>query len=226
MHEHAECVAAQNSLELAPAFTCNRGVTTTPRSPIEFWFDFGSNYSYISAMRIEEAAADAGRQVLWRPFLLGPIFRGFGWETSPFVLQKEKGAYMWRDMQRECDRFRIAWKQPSVFPRASVLAHRIALLACEEPWVARFCRGVMRRNFVQDQGIEGPDDLAPLLQAAGQDAAHWIARGTSEEAKTRLREATGQAQRRGIFGAPSFFVAGEMFWGNDRLEQALQWPHG
>src|SRR5262245_52395838 len=64
-------------------------------SEIELWFEFGSNYSYLSVMRIEEAASAHGVRVVWRPFLLGPIFKSFGWETSPFVAQKEKGAYVW-----------------------------------------------------------------------------------------------------------------------------------
>jgi 2-hydroxychromene-2-carboxylate isomerase len=67
---------------------------------VEFWYDFGSNYSYLSIMRVEKLAQDLGVKVAWKPFLLGPIFKSFGWESSPFVLQKEKGAYVWQDMVR------------------------------------------------------------------------------------------------------------------------------
>ena len=88
---------------------------------IEFWFEFGSNYSYLSAMRIEEAAAQCGVVVRWRPFLLGPIFQSFGWSSSPFVLQKAKGAYVWKDMERQCDKYGIPWQMPSVFPRPATL---------------------------------------------------------------------------------------------------------
>ena len=76
--------------------------TTAVPSAIDFWFEFGSNYSYLSVMRIEEAAAPLGIHIRWRPFLLGPIFRSFGWHTSPFVLQKAKGEYVWKDMARQC----------------------------------------------------------------------------------------------------------------------------
>ncbi|WP_266160873.1 DsbA family protein, partial [Dyella silvatica] len=65
---------------------------------IEFWFEFGSNYSYLSLMRIEALAAEHGVALAWRPFLLGPIFKSFGWDSSPFVLQQAKGAYVWHDM--------------------------------------------------------------------------------------------------------------------------------
>jgi 2-hydroxychromene-2-carboxylate isomerase len=79
-------------------------VTTEPFA-IEFWFDFGSNYSYLSVMRIEEAAREKGVPIIWKAFLLGPIFRVLGMANSPFVLQKEKGAYVWRDMERQCRKF-------------------------------------------------------------------------------------------------------------------------
>src|SRR4051812_19200685 len=76
-----------------------------PSRILDFWFEFGSNYSYLSVMRIEPEAARLGVQIRWRPFLLGPIFRSFGWETSPFVLQKAKGEYVWKDMARECRKY-------------------------------------------------------------------------------------------------------------------------
>ncbi len=76
--------------------------TFAPISEIEFWFDFGSNYSYLSVMRIDAQAASHGVRILWRPFLLGPVFRDLGFDNSPFVLQQKKGAYVWKDMERQC----------------------------------------------------------------------------------------------------------------------------
>ncbi len=108
------------------------------RPEIEVWFEFGSNYSYLSVMRIEEAAARRGVKVLWQPFLLGPIFKSFGWDNSPFVLQKEKGAYMWQDMVRQCRKYGVPWTRPSAFPRLGVLPLRVALVGLEEPWVGEF----------------------------------------------------------------------------------------
>src|ERR1700749_3340452 len=103
--------------------------TPTAAAPaIEFWFEFASTYSYLSVMRIEVAARPYGVRVIWKPFLLGPIFRARGMETSPFLLQKEKGIYMWRDMMRQCRKYGLRWTQPSTFPRVSVLPARIALL--------------------------------------------------------------------------------------------------
>jgi 2-hydroxychromene-2-carboxylate isomerase len=197
-------------------------VRPEPAPEIEFWFEFASNYSYLSVMRIAGAAERLNVRIRWKPFLLGPIFRAMGLADSPFVLQKEKGAYVRQDMIRQCRKYGLPWTQPTVFPRLSVLPSRIALLGAGEPWIGAFCRGVMALNFVQDQDINQPDRLAPLLAELGLPAAALLDRAQAEPLKTRLREQTEEARRRGIFGAPTFFVGSEMFWGNDRLDDALR----
>src|SRR5689334_19686260 len=110
---------------------------------IEFWSEFGSNYSYLSVMRIEGAAARDNIKIVWKPFLLGPIFKSFGWDNSPFVLQKEKGAYMWQDMARLCRKYGLRWTKPTTFPRLAVLPIRVALIGAEQSWVGEFCKKVM-----------------------------------------------------------------------------------
>ena len=189
---------------------------------IEFWFEFGSNYSYLSVMRIEDEARRHGVRVAWKPFLLGPIFRALGMENSPFVLQKEKGAYVQQDMARLCRKYGLApWVKPSVFPRLGVLPLRIALLGVDEPWIGAFCRKVMELNFVRDQDINQPEQMIPIVAELGLSALGLTERAQSEPIKTRLRDQTEQARAKGIFGAPTFFVGTEMFWGNDRLDDAL-----
>lgn len=199
---------------------------SAPTPDIEFWFDFASNYSYPSVMRIEGEAQRHRVLIRWKPFLLGPIFRVLGMENSPFVLQKEKGRYVWLDMIRQCRRYGIQWVQPSVFPRLSVVAARVALLGAEEPWVASFSRRVMELNFAEDQDINHPERLAELLTEFGLPGRDIVNEAQSESIKTRLREQTEAARRRGIFGAPTFFVGSEMFWGNDRLDEALAFAAG
>ena len=194
-----------------------------PPPAIEFWFEFGSNYSYLSVMRIEEAAQRHGVRVLWQPFLLGPIFRALGMTTSPFMLQKEKGAYVWQDMPRQCRKYGLRWVQPSTFPRLGVLPLRVTLLGLEQPWLGAFCRQVMELNFVLDRDINTPESLAPILTELGLPAADILQEAQTEPIKIRLREKTEEARLRGIFGAPTFFAGGEMFWGNDRLDDALLW---
>jgi 2-hydroxychromene-2-carboxylate isomerase len=199
------------------------GSTEISRQPaeIEFWFEFASNYSYLSVMRIEEAARRHGVRIAWKPFLLGPIFRALGFETSPFLLQKEKGAHMWRDMVRQCRKYGLRWTQPTGFPRLSVLPARVALLGADEPWIGAFCRQVMELNFVRDEDINKAERLAPILTELGLPAAEILEQAQTDSVKARLRGQTDEARRRSIFGAPTFFVGTEMFWGNDRLDDAL-----
>jgi 2-hydroxychromene-2-carboxylate isomerase len=194
---------------------------TPHESELEFWFEFASNYSYLSVMRIEELARQTGVRIVWKPFLLGPIFRELGFETSPFVLQKEKGAYVWRDMARQCRKYGLRWVQPTTFPRLGVLPARIALLGAEQPWIGAFCRQVMELNFGLDTDINQTDRMAGILTELGLPASDILDRAQADPTKKRLREQTDAARARGIFGAPTFFVRTEMFWGNDRLEDAL-----
>jgi 2-hydroxychromene-2-carboxylate isomerase len=192
-------------------------------SRLEFWFEFGSNYSYLSVMRIEELARKSKIQIAWKPFLLGPIFRDLGWNSSPFVLQAEKGRYVWRDMEREALKYRLEFKKPSQFPRMAVLPMRVALLGAEEPWIGSFCRAVMRQNWVNDLDINDPANVRRALDGLVSDPDRLIQNAQSEANKTHLRDQTAEARRRGIFGAPTFFFGDEMFWGNDRLEDAFAW---
>lgn len=109
---------------------------------IDFWFEFASTYSYVSAMRIENATKESGVQFNWGPFLLGPIFESQGWDTSPFNIYPTKGRYMWRDIERLCYKYGILFKRPSVFPRNSVLAARIGCIAQVEGWCPQFAKTV------------------------------------------------------------------------------------
>lgn len=193
---------------------------------IEIWFDFASNYSYLSAMRIEELAAARGVSVAWRPFLLGPVFKSIGMDNSPFVTQKLKGAYVWTDMQRQCRKYGLGWTKPTSFPRRSILPARIATLADGQPWQAEFIRRVMRLNFVDDHDIEDSAALSQILDSLGQDGQALLAAAEADDVKQALRARTTQAQQRGVFGAPTFFVGDEMFWGNDRLDDALDLAAG
>ncbi len=188
---------------------------------LEFWFEFGSNYSYLSVMRIEEAAARLGVTIQWRPFLLGPIFKSFGWSTSPFVLQPWKTDYVWRDMERECRKYGLAWTRPTTFPRTSLLPARVALIGAEKPWMGEYCRRIMQANFVADQNIDSAACVGEVLDQLGLPVQAIIDEAKEKANKLRLRNQTELARTKGIFGAPTFFVGEEMFWGNDRLDDAL-----
>jgi len=190
--------------------------------PIEFWFDFSSTYSYLAVMRIEALAAGAGVDILWRPFLLGPIFRDLGSNTSPFLLQAEKGRYMWTDLRRRAGKYGFDFKLPSIFPRSALLPMRVALLASSEPWIGSFCRRVMVQNFVDDLDIGQLDNTRLALDGLAPDPDAFMAAAQGEDIKARLRAQTDEARMRGIFGAPTFFIGEDLFWGDDRLEDALE----
>jgi 2-hydroxychromene-2-carboxylate isomerase len=193
---------------------------------VDFWFDFASTYSYPAAMRISDAADRAGVTVRWRPFLLGPIFKAQGWDTSPFSIYQAKGRYMWRDLERLCGGLDLPFRRPAPFPQNSLLAARIALtgLAAGAVWPEEFCIAVFRAQFGEGRRIDDPATLSAILTVFGVDAATALAAAQSDDNKARLRAQTEEAGRLGIFGAPTFITAdGELFWGNDRLEQALEW---
>lgn len=189
--------------------------------PVAFWFEFGSNYSYLSVMRIEALAAAAGVPLRWEPFLLGPIFRELGYRSSPFNEQKEKGEYVWRDMARRAARYGVPFSRPSVFPRRALLPMRVALAGARQPWMGEYCRRIMQENWAHDREIDDAGVVLAALAGLVEDPAAVLAAAQAQDVKEALRAQTARARALGIFGAPTFIVEGEMFWGDDRLEDAL-----
>jgi 2-hydroxychromene-2-carboxylate isomerase len=190
---------------------------------MQMWFDFASPYSYLAIERVGALAEAAGVVVDLRPFLLGPIFQAQGWNDSPFRLFPGKGAYMMRDIARLADKYGVTYNRPRLFPRMSVLPARIALLGQDEPWGRDFCVAVFRANFQHDLDIQAEDVVHQVLKDLSLDADMLIERAKTEAAKEALRRQVDRARNLGLFGAPTFFVGDEMFWGNDRLEDALEW---
>ena len=191
---------------------------------IDFWYEFASTYSYPTAMRIERLAADIGVTVRWRPFLLGPIFKAFGWNDSPFNIYAAKGRYMWRDLARVCEADGLPLKLPPVhFPQNGLRAARLALAGEKDGWTPAFTRAVFAANYAEQKDISDEATLAAILGGIGVDAAAAFAAANAPDAKEALKAQTAEAQARGLFGAPSFTVGDELFWGNDRLEAALAW---
>lgn len=195
------------------------------RVSTQFWFEFGSTYSYLSAARIQKAAGGADTRVRWEPFLLGPIFKRQGWDDSPFNVYPAKGRYMWRDMERLCVGYGIPFAKPSRFPRSGLIAARVACLAksSSAPWLPDFARAVFRANFAEDREIGDAGVVCLILDSLGQPGAQILEQAGTPEIKDYLRAQTERAANLGIFGAPSFVVDGELFWGDDRLEDALLW---
>lgn len=202
---------------------------------LEVWFEFASTYSYLACARLNRLnvplvadGAIPGPRILWKPFLLGPIFAAQGWNTSPFLLYEAKGRYMWRDMERLCAAEGLPFQRPAMFPQDSILAARVACLGEAEPWLPAFCEAVFRANFGDGMDISDPAVISAILASLNLEPMSILAAAEAPEARPRLRRNTEEAMRRGVFGAPTFFVTqadgrSEMFWGADRLDQALAW---
>jgi 2-hydroxychromene-2-carboxylate isomerase len=191
---------------------------------LDFWFDFASSYSYPAAVRITPLAEAAGVRVRFRPFLLGPIFKAQGWATSPFNLYPAKGRHMWRDLERLCADLSLPFRRPEPFPQHSLLAARVALAGLDQGWGEDFCRAVFRAEFGEGRRIDDAVVMGDILAELQIEPEPVLMAAQSDAIKARLRTQTEEAERLGLFGAPSFTTAdGELFWGNDRLEQALRW---
>ena len=190
---------------------------------LEIWFEFASTYSYLTVSRAEPLLRSKNIDFQWMPFLLGPIFRDKGMATSPFVLDPRKGAYMWRDMERRSKRFGLPFAKPPIFPMNGLKAARVMTAALNEPWCGAFACAVFAAQFARGEDISADDVLWAAIDGCGADPAHWLARAREDDIKAELRARTEQAQECGIFGAPSFRVGNELFWGDDRLEDAMAW---
>jgi 2-hydroxychromene-2-carboxylate isomerase len=193
---------------------------------LDFWYEFASTYSYLAAMRIEALAKAGGVHVNWRPFLLGPIFKAQGMDTSPFNLFPLKGKYMWRDMARCAEHLNLAkFLAPKTFPANPLNASRLAV-SFEGESRKEFSRAVYSAEFTEGKDISDKTTLAEILKKLGRDPEMSFAKASEQPVKDKLRAETEEAQKLGIFGAPNFVTTdGELFWGNDRLEQALAWAN-
>ena len=193
---------------------------------IDFWYEFASTYSYPAAMRIARVAAEREVKVRWRPFLLGPIFAELGWRDSPFNIYPLKGRYMWRDMERICGALGLPLQRPQPFPQNSLLAARTAL-ALEGEARAEFSRRLYHAEFGQGRTISDRAVVGEALASAGADPEATLARAESQENKDRLKTESLRAKSLGLPGAPCLVTSeGEVFWGNDRIETALDWATG
>ncbi len=190
---------------------------------LDFFYELASPYACLSALRIRALGAASGVSIRWRPFLLGPLFRAEGLNDSPLNVFPLRGRYARRDVARRGRRYGFDVRFPSSFPRHSVLASRVALVALQEGWGEDFSEALYRAEFQEDRDIASAEVVGAVVARLGQDARRVLLGAETPEVKASLRAQTDAAQALGIFGAPSFLTQGELFWGDDRLEDALEW---
>ncbi|MBY0338124.1 MAG: 2-hydroxychromene-2-carboxylate isomerase [Acetobacteraceae bacterium] len=189
---------------------------------LDFFFFPGSTYSYLAALRIGGLARAAGVTLRWRPFDVRAIMTEM---DNRFLAGKPvKYRYMWRDIERRAARHGLPWNGPPqhpVDPEREAL--RLATLAAMEGWGEDFAAASFRAWFAEHRSPGIGDTSAHVLAGLGRDPAGTLARAAAPEVSARIEAETAAARRLGIFGAPSFAVGEEIFWGDDRLEEALDW---
>lgn len=189
---------------------------------IDFFFFYGSTYSYLSVMRIGQVAAAAGVNVNWRPFNVRAIMLEM--DNIPFATKPAKAAYMWRDLERRAVRHGIDYRrQPRIPVDPDLLANRVGVLAAKEGWCPDYTKASYRAWFLEDRPLGVDDNVEHVLRSLDKDPAAVIAAANADENVRRFEDETDAARALGIFGSPTFAVDGEIFWGDDRLEDALAW---
>jgi 2-hydroxychromene-2-carboxylate isomerase len=190
------------------------------KSPIDFWFSIGSIYTYLAVMRIDATAKQADVTFRWRPFSIRVIMK----EMENFPASKPvKLAYSWRDAERRAAAYGFPFPGRPPYPiKEYELANRIAVLADREGWCPAYVRATYRHWFVEHQEPGSEPNLSATLGEIGQDTARVVAAADSEQTRVAYRAATDAARSLGIFGVPSFVTRGELFWGDDRLEDAIR----
>lgn len=189
---------------------------------IELFFFIGSTYSYLSVARADAVAARAGIELIWRPFSERTLMREQ--DNIPFATQPLKMRYMWRDIERRAARFGVPFRGIAPYPiDAGELANHVATLAAHEGWCREFTQAAYRSWFLELRDPGTPEALQQILRTLGRDAPACLARADEDAARSEYLAATERARQLGIFGSPTFVVGQEIFWGDDRLEDALAW---
>lgn len=190
---------------------------------LDFWFEYGSTYTYLTVARIQLAASHHGVEVRWRPFLLAPIMVEQGLTQGPFLSYPHKLRYMWRDLERRAATHGLQYRKPSHYPPNTLLTARVGALAATEGWCREFTERSFALHWAEDIAIGSDANLSATLAALRKDASVVLSQAQTPANKDLLRVATDEAKALGLFGSPSFVTRGELFWGDDRLEDALAW---
>jgi 2-hydroxychromene-2-carboxylate isomerase len=192
-------------------------------TPIDFYFEFSSPYGYFASAKIDELAAELGREVNWHPILLGPMFKLMG--SAPLTEIPLKGDYARRDFARSASLFGIPYVHPEPFPIATVSAARAVLYVQQQdkPKAAELAKQLYHAYFAEGRNISSLEVVLAVAEASGIDAQDLAGGINKEETKALLKTEVNQAIERGVFGSPFIVVDGEPFWGFDRFDHIRKW---
>ncbi len=191
---------------------------------IEFFFDPASTYSYLAATQIEAFAKEHGATVSWKPFLLGKAFEATGNKMPALV--PAKGKYLFKDATLWAKLYKVPFAFPKNFPLNSVLASRAIIAADQAGQGVPFALAALTAYWAEGADLTLPDTVAAIASKLGLDGAALVAATGEAAVKDVLRANTEDAIARGVFGAPTFFIGKQMFWGNDRLPLMSAWLKG
>jgi 2-hydroxychromene-2-carboxylate isomerase len=194
-------------------------------TPIDFWFSIGSLYTYLSVMRLDRIEETQDVTFRWRPFSVRAIM--IEMDNRP-ATKPVKLAYLWRDLERRAGMNLLDFPKRPPYPLKNFdLANRIAVVGAAEGWCPDYARATYARWFGLGEEAGSEPNVSKSLKEIGQDPARVVALAQSDEIGRAYDAATAEARSLGIFGAPTFVTRGEIFWGDDRLENAVRWhQHG
>lgn len=189
---------------------------------IDFWYSIGSTYSWLTVSRLPGVAAETGLAFRWRPFNVRQVMTEQ--KNIPFAGKPAKTAYMWRDIERRAGMYGLSGLLPAPYPITDLpLANAIALLGTGEGWCAEFTQAVYRRWFSEGLDAGAEPNLSDSLAEIGQDPVRVLAEARGAPITEALAAETRRAMDLGVFGSPSFIMGKELFWGDDRLGDAISW---
>lgn len=194
---------------------------------IDLYFDYSSPYGYLASERIEAVAERHQRRVVWRPILLGFIFKVS--KQAPLTDAPLKGEYSIMDFARSSREHNIAYQHPQQFPIGAVAASRATLWARNHPDMAinektgNLVHAIYRAYLVEGKDITDTNTLSTIASSLGLDGESMVAALSEQSVKDALKDEVGAAIESGIFGSPTMVVDDQIFWGHDRLEQMERW---
>ena len=188
------------------------------RRTVDFYFDYGSPAAWLAYTQLPKLEAQTDAAVVMKPMLLGGVFQATG--NRPPISVPQKGSYLFQDFDRFAKRYGVPLVMNPHFPINTVTLMRgdVALTMRADPRLPTYREAVFRAIWVSQHNMNDPETVAAVLAAAGLDAAAILAMTTEQAVKDELKAVTQAAVERGIFGAPTFFVDDQMFWGQDRLD--------
>ncbi len=192
---------------------------------IDFWFTMGSTYTFLAVSRLAKVVEAEKVRVRWRPFHLRVLLDEMN--SQPFVGKPARTAHMWRDIARRAAMYGLTASLPAPYPVPSEIANRVAIVGMREGWGEAYVRAAYRYWFERGEGNGSEANLDGSLREVGQDPARVLPLARSDEVGAAMMADVDAARALGIFGSPTFVVGTELFWGDDRLEDAISWQrHG